>query len=37
MKQRTRYVVSGVLAGVVNGLFGGGGGPLGAQAEPAVR
>ena len=26
MKQRTRYVVSGVLAGVVNGLFGGGGG-----------
>lgn len=26
MKQRTRYVVSGVLAGAVNGLFGGGGG-----------
>ena len=26
MKQRTRYAVSGVLAGVVNGLFGGGGG-----------
>ena len=26
MKQRTRYVVSGVLAGAVNGRFGGGGG-----------
>ena len=43
MKQRTRYVVSGVLAGVVNGLFGGGGGmvlvPLLAEKvglDPAV-
>lgn len=26
MKRKTRYAVSGVLAGVVNGLFGGGGG-----------
>ena len=26
MKQRTRYAGSGALAGVVNGLFGGGGG-----------
>ena len=26
MKRKSRYAVSGVLAGVVNGLFGGGGG-----------